>query len=138
MGDWRRCGHVCFTMDAAERAVERGAYGQSRAGVTVAVLDTGVDPNHPAFAGRLALGFDFVDFDADPREEGVAGVHAGYGHGTHVTGLIALVAPDAKIMPVRVLDQDGVGNIWVLAEGLLYASIPTAIRTRMMALRSLT
>lgn len=94
------------------------------AGVTVAVLDTGVDPNHPAFAGRLALGFDFVDFDADPREEGVAGVHAGYGHGTHVTGLIALVAPDAKIMPVRVLDQDGVGNIWVLAEGLLYAVDP--------------
>lgn len=94
------------------------------AGVKVAVLDTGIDPNHPALAGRLVPGFDFVNFDADPREEGTAGVHAGYGHGTHVAGLVALVAPDAKIMPVRVLDRDGVGNIWVLAEGLLYAVDP--------------
>lgn len=94
------------------------------AGVTVAVLDTGVDLTHPALVSRLAPGFDFVDFDADPREEGIAGVHAGYGHGTHVAGLIALVAPDAKIMPVRVLDREGVGNIWALAEGLLYAVDP--------------
>ena len=47
-----------------------------------------------------------------------------YGHGTHVAGLIALVAPEAKIIPVRVLDQFGVGNIWVLAEALAYAVDP--------------
>ncbi len=93
------------------------------AGVRVAVLDTGVDLNHPLLLGRLLPGFDFVDFDADPSEVGGIG-NPGFGHGTHVAGLIAMVAPDAKIMPFRVLDADGVGNVWVLAEALLRAVDP--------------
>jgi thermitase len=92
------------------------------AGITVAVLDTGIDLSHPALADRLVPGFDFVDYDADPREAGVYGTHPGFGHGTHVAGLVALAAPEAKIMPVRVLDADGAGNIWVLSEGLLFAA----------------
>jgi subtilisin family serine protease len=93
------------------------------AGVRVAVLDTGVDRRHPALAGKLLPGFDFVDFDSDPSEVGsVANQY--YGHGTHVAGLVALVAPDARIMPVRILDADGVGNAWVLAEAMLYAVDP--------------
>ncbi|MFN3371956.1 MAG: S8 family serine peptidase [Chloroflexus sp.] len=94
------------------------------AGVTVAVLDTGVDLSHPVLAGRLMAGFDFVDFDAVPQEEGTATTNPAYGHGTHVAGIIALVAPAARIMPVRVLDAEGVGNSWVLAEGLRYATDP--------------
>lgn len=89
----------------------------------VAVLDTGIDRDHPAFAGVLLPGFDFVDFDDDPSEEGTRD-NIGYGHGTHVAGLVRLVAPDAKLLPVRVLDPEGVGNIWVLAEGLAYAADP--------------
>lgn len=96
------------------------------AGVTVAVLDSGVDADHPALAGRTVAGFDFVDFDDDPREEGTVG-DAGYGHGTHVASLVAQVAPGARIMPIRVLDRRGVGNIWVLAEGLLHAVDPDGI-----------
>lgn len=92
------------------------------AGVTVAVLDTGVDRQHPALRDRLTRGYDFVDLDDDPSEMRVDGKeNLGYGHGTHVAGLVALAAPGARIMPVRVLDADGVGNIWVLSEGLLYA-----------------
>ncbi len=87
-------------------------------GITIAVLDTGVDQQHPALAGRLVSGFDFVDFDNDPSEEGQHMINPGFGHGTHVAGLIAAAAPDAKIVPVRVLDENGVGNIWVLAEAL--------------------
>lgn len=95
----------------------------SGAGVRVAVLDTGVDARHPALAGRLVPGFNFVDFNADPSEQGSAG-DPGYGHGTHVASLIAQVAPQARIMPIRVLDVQGIGNIWVLAEGLLHAVDP--------------
>ena len=93
------------------------------AGVRVAVLDTGVDRQHPALAGRLLPGFDFVDYDNDPSEEG-SDADVAFGHGTHVAGLVALVAPDAMIMPVRVLDHNGQGNAWVLAEALLYAVDP--------------
>jgi subtilisin family serine protease len=91
------------------------------AGVTVAVLDTGVDRNHPALTGRLVQGFDFVDLDADPSEEGTYGRDSAYGHGTHVAGLIALAAPDAQIMPLRILRPDGTGTSWLLAQAIRYA-----------------
>ena len=94
------------------------------AGMRVAVLDTGIDPTHPVFAGRLLPGFDFVDFDTDPSEVGNAAANIAFGHGTHVAGLVALVAPGAKIMPLRVLDADGTGNAWVLAEAMLHAVDP--------------
>lgn len=95
----------------------------SGTGIRVAVIDTGVDRSHPLLAGRLLPGFDFVDYDADPSETGST-ANAAYGHGTHVAGLVAMVAPGAKIMPLRALDADGVGNAWVLAEALLYALDP--------------
>ncbi len=93
-------------------------------GVKIAVLDTGIDLNHPAFAGRLIQGYDFVDDDNNPSEEGTFGINPGFGHGTHVAGLASLIAPQAQIMPVRVLDENGVGNIWVLAEALSFAADP--------------
>ncbi len=92
-------------------------------GVRVAVLDTGIVAAHPAFAGRLLPGRDFVDGDNDPAEVGTM-ADPGYGHGTHVAGLVALAAPGARIMPVRVLDRAGRGNHWVLAEALAWAVDP--------------
>ena len=93
------------------------------AGVRVAVLDTGFDLTHPLLAGHWLPGFDFVDFDNDPSEVAAPG-QGGYGHGTHVAGLVAMVAPGARIMPLRILDTTGVGNAWVLGEALLYALDP--------------
>lgn len=87
-------------------------------GAVVAVIDTGVQRNHPDLGGRLVGGFDFVgddvddpDTDKDPTD--------GNGHGTHVTGIVAAnrdngegiagVAPGARVMPLRVLDDSGTG-----------------------------
>ena len=81
------------------------------AGVKVAVIDTGLDLAHPAFAGKLAPSGewkDFVDGDALPQE--VAG-GAGYGHGTGVAGIILQVAPNARILPLRVLGPGGSGDV---------------------------
>jgi subtilisin family serine protease len=92
------------------------------AGVTVAVLDTGVDFTHPALAGHLIGGYDFVDNDADPSEVGLVGINRAYGHGTFVTGLVALAAPQARIMPVRVLDPNGLSDVWRLAKAMVWAT----------------
>jgi subtilisin family serine protease len=51
----------------------------------------------------------------------VYGLDSAYGHGTHVAGLIALAAPDAKIMPLRILKPDGTGTSWLLAQAIRYA-----------------
>ncbi|HSI55908.1 MAG TPA: S8 family serine peptidase [Ideonella sp.] len=100
------------------------------AGVRIALLDTGMDLDHPLLAPRLArsaqgvlLGRDFVDADDHPAEMG-SRADLGYGHGTHVAGLLALAAPDARLMPARVLNPAGQGNAWVLAEALMWAVDP--------------
>lgn len=98
-------------------------------GVTVAVLDTGIDPNHELFQGRIAAnGYDFVDGDTEPWEE-ANGLDddadtvfdEGYGHGTMVAGLVLLVAPEATILPIRVLDDEGRSDMFRIARAIRYA-----------------
>jgi len=97
-------------------------------GTTVAVLDTGIDPDHEAFVGRLAPGYDFVDGDPDPREvmtgldqDGDGLTDEGFGHGTMVAGIVSLVAPDATVVPVRVLDAEGRCDAFRVVQGIEFA-----------------
>ncbi len=98
-------------------------------GMTIAILDTGIDPAHPLFAGKLSpAGYDFVQNDADPTEtsngidEDLDGlIDEGFGHGTMVAGIVAATAPGAVILPIRVLDDDGFGTLANLIKGIEYA-----------------
>lgn len=98
----------------SEEAWEAGYTGE---GVTVAVLDTGVDYTHPDLAHAFGeyKGWDFVDNDADPQETNTGTADDLTMHGTHVAGTIAAngeikgVAPDADLLAYRVLGPGGSG-----------------------------
>ncbi|RIK45111.1 MAG: hypothetical protein DCC55_00200 [Chloroflexi bacterium] len=87
-------------------------------GTTIALLDTGIDLSHPALAGHWMEGYDFVSDDTEPQDEGPG---LGWGHGTHIAGIIAHVAPDSKILPLRVLDTDARGDVFTLAYAIEWA-----------------
>ena len=99
-------------------------HGQGQNGVTVAVLDTGVDYDHPDLAGRIIKGPDYVDRDFDPKDM--------HGHGTHVAGIITAglnnqegisgMAPNVSILAIRVLAADGSGSLFNIAKGIAYAA----------------
>lgn len=88
--------------------------------VTIAVVDTGVDLNHPDLSAKVVAGKDIVNNDNNAQDD--------HGHGTHVAGIaaastnnsrgVAGVSWEAKIMPIKVLDSDGSGyDSWV-AQGI--------------------
>jgi thermitase len=83
------------------------------AGIKVAIIDTGIDLQHPAFQGGLVAAnemWDYVGNDAVPQEEGVLGQGA-YGHGTSVAGIVLQIAPKVKLLPLRVLGSNGSGDV---------------------------
>lgn len=91
-------------------------------GVVIAVLDTGCDLNHDDLKDNLLPGYNFVEPGELPIDGGE--------HGTHVTGILVAanndkgivgVAPKAKVRPVRVLDDEGNGNIEDVTNGILWA-----------------
>ena len=134
-------------------------------GVIIAVIDTGVDPRHPALAGVLVPGFDFTRDFAGPASEwpdlaqslveildsttvsvldpsaslGLNGTTAAivdqataarvnlallppsFGHGTMVAGLIHVVAPAAKIMPLKAFKADGTSTTFDIERAIYYA-----------------
>jgi subtilisin family serine protease len=130
----------------------------------VADIDTGVDPNHPAFAGVILQGYDFTrnqpgaseindltptDFPAFPPsacsgstcpqpaivnqssaailDQSSAAIldqnvkYAAFGHGTMVMGVIHLVAPQAKLLPLKAFHSDGTGYLSDILRAIYYA-----------------
>lgn len=97
-------------------------------GVKVAIIDTGVDMKHPMLRRNIIGGWDFIGNDADPTDvrdfvdnDRDGRVDESWGHGTHVAGLIHLVAPDAQLLVIRVLDAEGRGDVVNVAAGVRYA-----------------
>lgn len=88
------------------------------AGIKVAVIDVGINNTHPLLNNVIGSGFDFVDEDTIAFDESGGGSS---GHGTFVAGILNLVAPNAEIMPYRVLDTSGRGDGYSIAEAIVRA-----------------
>ncbi|MBC7814484.1 MAG: S8 family serine peptidase, partial [Burkholderiales bacterium] len=92
--------------------------------IRIAVIDSGVCADHPDLAGRIVAGWDFVQGDDTPQDE--------FGHGCNIAGVIAAnmnddigiagVAPNAQIMPLRILDAHGIGRYSDVAAAVVYAA----------------
>jgi uncharacterized repeat protein (TIGR01451 family) len=89
----------------------------------LAIIDTGVDLNHPDLAGELVSGYDFVNWDPTPQDD--------HGHGTHVSGIaaaatdndlgVAGVCPACRVMPLKALNSSNWGYYSWWAQAIEYA-----------------
>lgn len=92
--------------------------------VTIAILDTGIDGEHPDLKGKLAKGYDAYGNGKEYVDK--------QGHGTHCAGIasakthngvgVAGVAPDATLMSVKVLQDSGSGTYAAVADGIMWAA----------------
>ena len=104
-GQWHR----------AEMDIDRAHALATGEGVIVAVIDTGIDPDHPAFTGRILEN----SYNSHTNEIGLAFVQDDNKHGTHVSGIIAAArditndvvgtAPDAEIMTIKANNPEDTG-----------------------------
>jgi hypothetical protein len=97
----------------------RRAKGQN---TVVAILDTGVCASHGALAGRLLAGWNLLQAGLPPLDLPDGTTNAAAGHGTMIAGIIARVAPRAALMPIRVLNADGIGTLRDVIAGVRFAA----------------
>ncbi|MCX6359285.1 MAG: S8 family serine peptidase [Armatimonadetes bacterium] len=90
-------------------------------GIRIAVLDTGIDAGHPDLAGRVVPGYNAIDPGQSTADVADGLVNSAYGHGTMVAGILARIATKASIMPVRVLNGDGLGTMANVIAGVRWA-----------------
>jgi thermitase len=96
----------------------------SNSSITIAVVDTGVQANHPDLVNKLLPGYNFVARNTNVTD--------GNGHGTHVAGIaaastnnnlgVAGIAPSARILPIKALDDTGNGALTNIANAIIYAA----------------
>lgn len=94
------------------------------AGVTVAVVDTGIQAGHPDLSGQVSSGYNAIDDNANVNDEN--------GHGTHVAGIVAAkagngigiagFAPKSQILPIKVFGAKGEGSTTDVARGIVWAA----------------
>lgn len=118
----RQWGPMDIRLDAALGMSNKGY------GVTIAILDTGLDFNHPEFDNRILPGYNAITQESGYYEVTMDD----HGHGTHVAGIAAAninsgmmagIAPESKILPVKVLEggSDLTKALWV-ADGIKWAT----------------
>lgn len=92
-------------------------------GLVIAVIDTGIQADHIDLASNIIKGKSFIDSEGTVSDQN--------GHGTHVSGIVSAqrnnmgvvgVAPESKILPIKVLDKDGRGSLEALAEAISFAT----------------
>jgi serine protease AprX len=99
--------------------------GYTGKGVKVAIIDTGIDANHPDLKGKVVDWVDYVNGKTTPYDD--------YGHGTHCAGIIGGtgaasngkyrgVAPDVQFIGIKVLGKDGSGGLSAILQGIDYAT----------------
>lgn len=99
----------------------KSTFGLTGRGTAVCLLDTGVDYTASQFEGRVASGYDFVNGDSDAMDDN--------GHGTLMASVIHSLAPEATIIPVKVLDSSGHGYSSDIIAALDYCRQAAAART---------
>ena len=113
-----------WSLEALNIAEQQEAAKNSNRSITVAVIDSGICSEHPDLVGKILAGYDFVDNDRNPQDE--------FGHGCAIAGIIAAnhnnnigitgIAPNTYIMPLRVLNNQGLGSYSDVAEAIIYAA----------------
>jgi subtilisin family serine protease len=110
------------------RASQLGGGNVNGLGVSVAIVDTGIDYNHVDLGGcfgdgcKVYAGYDFVNEDDDPFDD--------QSHGTHVAGIVAAngelkgIAPEAKLIAIKVCNETGYCTTTDIIQGLEYALNP--------------
>lgn len=98
-------------------------FGQGSSSVKIAIVDTGVDLDHPDLASKIVPGYDFVNNDSNADDD--------HGHGTHCAGIAAAVTNNGlgvagvgfkcAVMPVKVLSASGSGSTSGVAAGITWA-----------------
>ncbi|WP_376792868.1 S8 family peptidase [Thermoflexus sp.] len=120
-------GQTGGTPDADIDAPEAWDIEKGKPDVLIAIIDTGVDYNHPELTGgrvRTDIDKDFIDNDDDAMDD--------HGHGTYVAGIVAAntnnnrgiagICQGCQILPVKVLDSSGSGTAESVAQGIQYAA----------------
>lgn len=101
------------------------AYDISKEGFgPIAIVDTGVESSHPDLAGLIINGYNTIDENTNSNDD--------HGHGTHVAGIasaqtdnstgVASISYRTKVLPIKVLNKDGIGTYEDVAEGIIYAA----------------
>lgn len=117
-------GTITGSIEGADvKATYGWDYTKGSENVTIAIVDTGVDYNHPDLENKVIKGYDFVNTNSDPMDD--------HGHGTMVAGIagaqsnngegITGVCWNCKILAIKVLDSSGIGYYSWIADGIEYA-----------------